>query len=341
MTTPADAEPPQRRATIVEVARLAGVSHQTVSRFFRDNDSLKPATRERVADAVTRLSYRPDPVARSMRTRRTGRLAIVVPALSAGPARMLGGSSRAAHAAGYSVDVLSIEGGVTARTRRVAELADSGQVDGVVSFAPVTADLDHVSAPVPVIVAAELDDDMRGIGHLADATAVTELVRGLTDLGHRRMMHVTGDLEFASARARRHTFTEAVAAHGGEASVVEGDWTAEDGRSAVHARAEVGRPTAIVAANDVIAAGVVRAAFERGWNVPRDLSVTGWDDLPLGRHLLPSLTTVVVDHERLGEIAMRRLIAVLRGEDEPEPARATEVSHVVWRESTGPARFVM
>lgn len=327
----------RRRPTLIEVAQLAGVSHQTVSRFFRDHDSLKPATRDRVAAAVAQLGYRPDPVARSMRTRQTDRLAIVVPALSFTPARMLGGASVAAHAAGFGVDVLSIEGGVDARSARVAELADSGQVDGIVSFAPVAAGFDADSSRVPVTVAAELDDDMRSIGHLADATVLAELVSGLARLGHRRFAHLTGDLSFASARARRDRFIEAVAAHGGESTVIEGDWTAEGAMAAVRDMPESGHPTALVAANDLIAAGAVRAALERGWRVPADLSVTGWDDLPLGRYLLPSLTTVVVDHEHLGAVAMRRLISLLRGTTAPEPPRAGEVNRIEWRESTGPA----
>jgi DNA-binding LacI/PurR family transcriptional regulator len=326
-----------RRPTIMEVAQLAGVSHQTVSRYFRAPDGLKPATKARVDTAVQQLNYRPNLIARSMRTRRTGRLAVIVPALTYSPARMLAGAMGAAHEAGYSVDVLSPEGGAGARTERLIELADSGQVEGIVSFAPVLPTVDAATSNgTMVVVSGDFDDEMRGIGELADASAVHELIRGLADRGHRRFLHVTGSLDFTSARARRDEYASAIAELGLESvDVIEGDWSAESGRAAILEADEQHRPTAVVAANDVVAAGVVRGAAERGWTVPRDLSVTGWDNQPLGRFLFPSLTSVETDLELLGRRAMRRLIVGLRG-GEPEPGVA-RLTTVIWRESTGPA----
>ena len=328
---------PHRRPTIMEVARLADVSHQTVSRYFRAPDGLKPATKARVQAAVEQLHYRPNLVARSMRTRQTGRLAVIVPTLAYSPARMLAGASTAAHAAGYAVEVLSLEGGAEERTRRVAELADSRQVDGIVSFAPVLAAAElQASSGTPIVASADFDDEMRGIGELADASAIAELIRGLADLGHRRFLHVTGDLQFASARARRDTYLKTLAELGLESlGVVEGDWSAEDGIAAVQALPHRGGPTAVVAANDLVAGGVIRGAIDRGWRVPGDLSVTGWDDHDLGRLLSPSLTTVEINLEELGARAMTRLIAALR--DEPAPPEKRGLHRVIWRESTGPA----
>jgi DNA-binding LacI/PurR family transcriptional regulator len=325
-----------RRPTIMEVAQLAGVSHQTVSRYFRAPDGLKPATRARVDTAVQQLNYRPNLIARSMRTRRTGRLAVIVPTLTYSPARMLAGAMAAAHEAGYSVDVLSPEGGAGARTERLVELADSGQVEGIVSFAPVLPTVDSTTNGTIVVVSGDFDDEMRGVGQLADASAVHELIQGLADRGHRRFLHVTGSLDFASARARRDEYTSAIAELGLEsAGIIEGDWSAESGRAAILESGERDRPSAVVAANDVVAAGVVRGAVERGWRVPDDLSVTGWDNQPLGRFLFPSLTSVETDLELLGRRAMRRLIVGLRG-GEPEPPVA-RLTTVIWRESTGPA----
>lgn len=326
-----------RRPTIMEVARLADVSHQTVSRYFRAPDGLKPATKARVEAAVEQLHYRPNLAARSMRTRQTGRLAVIVPTLAYSPARMLAGAGTAAHAAGYAVEVLSLEGGAEERTRRVAELADSGQVDGIVSFAPVMASAElQASSGTPIVASADFDDEMRGIGELADASAIAELIRGLADLGHRRFLHVTGDLQFASARARRDTYLETLSELGLESlGVVEGDWSADDGIAAVEALPDRGGPTAVVAANDLVAGGVIRGAIDRGWRVPDDLSVTGWDDHDLGRLLSPSLTTVEINLEGLGARAMTRLIAALR--DEPAPPEKQGLHRVIWRESTGPA----
>ena len=328
---------PHRRPTIMEVARLADVSHQTVSRFFRAPDGLKPATKARVQAAVDQLNYRPNLVARSMRTRQTGRLAVVVPTLAYSPARMLAGASAAAHAAGYAVEVLALEGGAEERTERVAELADSGQVDGIVSFAPVLASLElQASSGTPIVASADFDDEMRGIGELADASALVDLIHGLAERGHRRFLHITGDLQFASARARRDTYLETIASLGLESTgVIEGDWSAESGMAAVRSRPDRDRATAVVAANDLVAAGAIRAAMDRGWRVPDDLSVTGWDDQQLGRLMSPALTSVEVDLEGLGSRAMTRLISALRSE--PVPSEAQQIHRVIWRESTGPA----
>lgn len=327
----------QRRPTIMEVARLAGVSHQTVSRYLRfGGEGLKPRTRDTVAEAIAQLNYRPNLVARSMRTRVTGRVAVVMPALAFNPARMLGGATRAAHAAGYQVEVISPEGGAAARAQRVIELADSRQVDGILALSSVDVPAHDLPSDAVLVVSAAFDDEMRGIGELADASPIEEIIQGLAELGHRRFLHVAGSPLFASARARAARFVETLDRLSLEsAGVFEGDWSGESGIAAVESVRAGEEPTAIIAANDLVAIGVLRGAHQRGWAVPGDVSVTGWDDAPGSALLVPSLTSVEVNHERIGENAMARLIARLRGED----ARLVDepLSRVVWRESTGPA----
>ncbi|WP_150239510.1 LacI family DNA-binding transcriptional regulator [Nocardiopsis quinghaiensis] len=334
----ATSDTPQRRPTIKEVARVAGVSHQTVSRYLRFNGGLKESTRARVDAAIRELDYRPNLIARSMRTRRTGRLAILLPSVSSfSPDRTLAGAIAVARAEGFVVEVLSVDGGPGARGERTLELAGSGQVEGVLSLAPLAPGGDRgPGAGAPVVVSADFDDDMRGIGGLADGSVVADLVEGLAGAGHRRFLHVSGSPEFASARGRRQTYVTTIESLGLEShGVVEGDWSAESGREAVRSLPEGSGVTAVIAANDVVAAGVVRGALDRGWSVPGDLSVTGWDDNPVGAYLSPALTTVDVDRERLGGDAMRRLVAAIRG-TVPEASDAP-LNRIVWRESTGPA----
>ncbi|MBR8745009.1 LacI family DNA-binding transcriptional regulator [Nocardiopsis sp. MG754419] len=328
---------PRRRPTIMDVARLAGVSHQTVSRFLRDEGKgLKESNRERIDAAMRELDYRPNLVARSMRTRRTGRLAIVLPSLrTLGPARMLIGAVETAHAEGFVVEVVSLGGGARARTERMSELADAGQVEGILSLSPLDLDGAGPMNNAAVVVSADYDDEMRGIGELADASPVVELIERLADQGHRRFLHVTGDLGFASARGRRKTYEDTIAKLGLESfGVIEGTWSAEAGSAAIRALPEDSGVTAIIAGSDVIAAGVCRGAKERGWRVPEDLSVTGWDDNPVGAHLSPSLTTVDVDLVLLGENAMRRLVAAVR--DTTPQLTERPLNRIIWRESTGP-----
>lgn len=335
MATP---DTPRRRPTLKEVARVAGVSHQTVSRYLRFNGGLKESTRERVDAAIRELDYRPNLIARSMRTRRTGRLAILLPSVSSfSPDRMLAGAIATGHAAGFVVEVLSVDGGPEVRTERTVELAESGQVEGILALAPLASDGDRPAVGgAPVVVSADFDDDMRGIGGLADGSVVADLVEGLARAGHRRFLHVSGSLRFASARERKRTYLETIERLGLEShGVVDGDWSPESGREAVRALPADSGVTAVIAGNDVVAAGAVRGALDRGWTVPGDLSVTGWDNNRVGAYLSPALTTVDVDRERLGAAAMERLVATVRG-TEPEISEEP-LNRIIWRESTGPA----
>jgi LacI family transcriptional regulator len=329
---------PARRPTIKEVARLAGVSHQTVSRYLKSRQGLRPATLERLDVAVEQLGYRPNLMARSMRTRRTGRLAVVIPVTTYNQARLLSGALAAAHEAGHVVEVMSVEGSIAARTERVFELAQSGQVDGVLSMTPMAAtNASRLPNGAAVVVSPEYDDAMRSIGELTDASPVPQLVERLAALGHRRFLHVAGSQDFASARARKAAYLQTIERLGLESvGVVDGDWSGESGVEAIRQLAADRLPTAVIAANDVVASGVLRGARERGLEVPGDLSVTGWDDNELCRFFLPSLTTVRINLEGVGRNAMLRLINEVGG-PELEPWGGP-VAQVIWRESTAAPR---
>ena len=328
------ADTAQRRPTITDVARLAGVSPQTVSRYLRFNGGLKPLTLERVEKAIRELDYRPNLVARSMRTRKTGRLAILMPAMAFNPSRMLAGASATAQSAGYFVDVVSAGGGVRARSERLLELADSGQFEGILSLSPVLPSTENkLHQRTAVVISADFDDEMRGIGELADATPLVRMIEHLAALGHSRFLHVAGDAQFASARARKQSYLDTVERLGVESvGVFDGDWSGESGIEAIRSLPDRSRPTAVIAANDLVAAGVVRGARERGWDVPGDVSVTGWDNDGLGQFMTPSLTTVDVDLERLGSRAMGKLIASLS--DTAPEANEETLFRIIWREST-------
>ena len=204
------------------------------------------------------------------------------------------------------------------------------------SLAPI---LPSTEAALPadsaVVLSADFDDEMRGIGELADGSLVAVLIERLAELGHRRFLHVAGAQSFASARGRKHVYLETIERLGLKSmGMIDGDWTGESGLNAILELDARRRPTAVIASNDLVASGVIRGAMEGGWSVPGDLSVTGWDDNPVGAFLSPALTTVDIDLERLGRNVMSRLIAAVRGtsaEIAPEP-----LSLVIWRESMGP-----
>ena len=231
---------PTKRATIYEVADHAGVSHQTVSRYLRHNGGLKPATLARVEAAIAELNYRPNRIARSMRTRRTGRLAIVLPgAIQFLPLRLLTAAATVAHDAGYAVDLVALEGDAATRSARADELTDSGEFEGILALAswgPHASD----DSSTAVVTVADYDESMRGIGALADARACGDVVRHLADLGHRSLLHLTGDLGFTSARNRRQTFLDTVAELGLRGS---GHRRRLAGRDRVPGGARAARPT--------------------------------------------------------------------------------------------------
>jgi DNA-binding LacI/PurR family transcriptional regulator len=325
----------ERPATIHQVASLAGVSHTTVSRYLQDKDSLKPKTRIKVEYAVKTLDYRPNLVARSMRTRHTNRLAIVLASGEHFPGRLLAAASRTAHDAGYQVEIVSVEGGARERSERIDELARSGQVEGILALSPISLKGKNAYR-VPIVENGTYDDKLHGLAQLADASEIREIIEHLVSLGHRRFLHVAGAQNFASARNRKSVYLETIERLGLESvGAVDGDWSAQSGFDAITALPADCGVTAVVAANDVVAMGVIRGALSRGWKVPDDLSVFGWDDEEIGRFATPSLSTVAVDREAQGRAAIHQLVAEIRGEPAPRPMPRT-INHLVYRESTAP-----
>jgi DNA-binding LacI/PurR family transcriptional regulator len=326
-----------RRPTIREVARLAGVSHQTVSRYLRLDSTINDVMQQRIEQAISQLDYRPNLVARAMRTHKTGRLALVLPPGGAiSSLEILTGATAAAHDAGYVVEVVTLGGPADTRGARALELADSGLFEGLVALTSLNLGSQRLSAQAtPIVVAPEYDDQMRGIGELADASRLGEMIESLAEQGHRQFLHLAGDYSHAVARHRKEAYVATIERLGlGSHGVIDCDWQADRAREAVlNLPLETG-VTAVIAANDVLAAGAISGATLRGWQIPRHLSVTGWDNNPVGAAMTPAITTVSVDHERLGRRSVLKVLAVVQGR--PEPEDHEPIARIIWRQSTGP-----
>ncbi|MER7797542.1 LacI family DNA-binding transcriptional regulator [Microbacterium sp. NPDC096154] len=322
---------------MLDVARAAGVSHQTVSRYYKFRGGLKPATIEAIETAVRELNYRPNLAARSMRTQRTGRIAVITSIPAFNPAPMLGGASAVANEFGYAMEVHLLPGDSGERADRLQELVDAGQFEGILLLAPVPASrLRRAQKSLPVVSTSDFDEQMHVTGELTDAAPIDAFMSRLVELGFRRFLHVAGSPEFTSARARETRFLAAVERLGVESlGVVGRQWTGEAGRDAILALPDASPPFAVIAANDLVAVGAMRGAYDRGWSVPGDVSITGWDNADVGEFLTPSLTTVERDFEALGRRSMRRLVAELRGD--PFAPDTEPLHRIVWRESVGPA----
>ncbi|MFF7734002.1 substrate-binding domain-containing protein [Streptomyces sp. NPDC007984] len=330
--------PERKRPTIWEVAKRAGVSHQTVSRFLKNDSGMKPATRARIERAVAELDYRPNLMARSMRTQRSQRITIVLPELSGFvPIPLLRGASAAAHEAGYMTDVVGLEGGESRRARSVLSLLEARQADGVLSLVPL-GDLagGRGAGQWPVVVLGEYDDNLQSRGRLADGRPAEEILRHLADQGHRRFLHVAGSQDWASARNRRAVYVEAVERLGLTSyGVVDGDWSVRSGYEAARDLPADSGVTAVLAANDYVALGVLRGFQDRGVRVPEEVSVFGWDDEEFTRYFSPSISTVHINKEEVGRQSMLSLLALLRGEPQPKPEVA-DLFRLVPRGSSGP-----
>ncbi|MFC8683494.1 LacI family DNA-binding transcriptional regulator [Microbacterium ureisolvens] len=323
----------EKRPTSHDVARLAGVSQSTVSFVFTGRPGISDATRTKVLQAAAELSYRPNLAARSMRTQRTGRLAVVAPISTLYPVTLLSGAIAAAQQEGYVVEVVSLPPTAADRDERLAEVIASRQYEGILSFTPLRPPAAGEGGAV-VLAVGELDDDLHVTGEFTDAQPVVEMMERLAALGHRRFVHFAGPQDYPSARARRQAYLATVERLGVESlGVVDGDWSGRSGEEALNALPDDAPPLAVIAANDVVATGAIRSAALRGWKVPGDLSITGWDDHHQSAYLLPSLTSVAQDRERLGAHSMRRLIAAVRGE--PAPDKPDGLLRIIWRESTG------
>ncbi|WP_314094008.1 LacI family DNA-binding transcriptional regulator [Microbacterium foliorum] len=322
----------EKRPTSHDVAHLAGVSQSTVSFVFTGRAGISEATRDKVLRAAAELHYRPNLAARSMRTQRTGRLAVVVPIATMNPLTLLSGAISAARDAGYAVEVVSLPDDAEEREGRLSELVDSGQYEGVLAFTPLPFTDTTGGGPI-VLSVGEFDDAMHMTGEFTDSRPIAEMIERLATQGHRRFIHLAGAPDFPSARARRDAYLETIDRLGLESlGVTAGDWSGEAGEEAIDALPDDAPPLAVIAANDVIATGAIRAATRRGWRLPHEVAVTGWDDHHQSAFLVPSLTSVAQDRERLGAYSMHRLVAAVR-RGEP-PVKPDGLLTIVWREST-------
>jgi DNA-binding LacI/PurR family transcriptional regulator len=214
-------------------------------------------------------------------------------------------------------------------------LARSGQVDGILAVSSIDLK-NRASWQIPIVQSYSYDEKLHVLGELADASEVREIIEHLSSLGHRTFLHVAGDQSFTSARNRKSVYLETIERLGlVSVGAVDGDWSAKSGYDAITSLPDDCGVTAVVAGNDVVAMGVIRGARSRGWEVPRDLSVFGWDDQEMGRFTTPALSTVSVDREAQGRDGIHRLLAVIHGTPVPEPTNRT-VNRVIYRESTAP-----
>lgn len=301
------------RVSMADVAALAGVSGQTVSRVVNDSPRVDPATRARVEAAMDSLGYRPHRAARALRTGRTHTIGLVAATLATvGNSRMLQAVADAASARGYALTVVTLgeSGDIAAAFER---LRDQG-VDGAIVLNEAT-ELARAGAAsdLSLVVVDSPPDPRFGIVESDHVGGARVAVAHLLQLGHATVHHLAGPASSFAAAERERGWREALRAAGIAAPpVLRGDWTAVSGRAAGADLIERGA-TAVFAANDQMALGLLHALADSGRRVPDDVSVVGFDDVADSADYLPPLTTVRQDFDALGEHAVTALVAAIEG----------------------------
>ncbi|MFD3545152.1 LacI family DNA-binding transcriptional regulator [Streptomyces sp. NPDC058655] len=314
---------------MADVARVAGVSHQTVSRVLNGAPHVRPGTRERVLAAIRELDYRPNVAARALVTRRSQTLGVVsFGSALYGPASMLDGIEQAARSAGYFVSVASIRSlDARAVQEAVDRLRDQG-VEGIVVIAPQTPAvraIARLSTAVPVVAVGSGSGSRVptvSVDNEAGAQAVT---RHLLDLGHTTVHHISGPPGWLETTARQAGWRRALEEAGAPVPEVHpGDWSARGGYEAGLRIAGDRTVSAVFCANDQLALGLLRALHEAGRAIPGDISVVGFDDISEAAYFAPPLTTVRQDFGELGRRALELLVDELTGDERATGGRGGE-----------------
>jgi DNA-binding LacI/PurR family transcriptional regulator len=327
---------------MADVARTAGVSNQTVSRVLHGSPSVRDETRERVLAAVRRLDYRPNVLARALVTGHSRTLGVVFcDALLFGPAASLVGVEQAAADAGYVVSVVGLKSLTGDSVVGALERLQGQRVEGIVLISPrasIAQALTQTPTTVPLVMLGAWQHKLAPsveVDQVAGARMATEHLLGL---GHATVWHISGPPDWTETPRRIEGWRAALTAAGADVPApLVGDWGAPAGYSAGRRLAADPAVTAIFTTNDHVALGLLRALHEAGRNVPGDVSVVGYDDIPEAAYFTPPLTTVNQDFGEVGRRGLALLLEAIEGGE-----RRTELEQVpptlVVRGSTAEAR---
>jgi LacI family transcriptional regulator len=345
------AKPSRRRrgaTTIEDVARAASVSAMTVSRVINQGKNVRESTRSAVLEAIERLNYSPNVAARSLAAGEATHIGL----LYANPsvaylAQFLIGGLHAARSASVHLVIESCESEDPDEQAEVIRRFATSEVEGVIlppplsESAPILVELAGLRIPVVTVAGSPRDDGLNV--RIDDEAAAVEMTRYLIELGHRKIGFIKGHPNIVASHERYLGFRNALAEAGldpDEAPVEQGYFTYRSGLTAgERLLSRRDPPTAIFASNDDMAAATVSVAHRRGFNVPLDLSIVGFDDTALATSVWPELTTVKQPIAAMAEAAVELLIADLRRRRTDAPHKFTErvLSHaMIIRESSGP-----
>jgi len=325
-----------------DVARLAGVSHQTVSRVLNAHPSVSPHTRMRVQAAIDELGYRPNSAARTLATGRSKTLGVITLAGTLyGPMSMLYGIEAAAREQGYMLTVVNIRGGEDGGLDRAVASLHKQRVDGIVVIAPMVSigeSLSALAGQVPLVAVEVSPYGRLPIVTVDQAGGARSVTDHLLRLGHRTVWHVAGPSGWYEAQERVAGWTAELAAAGAEVPpALTGDWSPRSGYAAGQILSRMPEVTAVFVANDQMALGVLRALHEHGRRVPEDISLVGFDDIPESGYFSPPLTTVRQPFDTVGRLSLDVLLDQIESR-QLGPSPVVIPPELIVRESTAVPR---
>jgi DNA-binding LacI/PurR family transcriptional regulator len=327
------------RPSMVDVARVAGVSAQTVSRVSNGQANVDDATRTRVLEAMAALGYRPNGAARALKSGRFHTIGVIMTSLQTlGNIRALDAISAEAARAGFSVLLMPIADTTLPRVSGAYQRMTAQAVDGAVIILQARF-LDETAFALPPGVPVVVIDSATSPGYTVVATdhalGARQVTGHLLSLGHRQVWHIAGPQASFSAALRAESWAAALRDAGlTPPPPLHGDWTAESGYR--HGLTLGRRPevTAIFCANDQMAVGAMRALRELGREIPGDVSVAGFDDMDVAASLWPPLTTVRQDFDSVGRLSVRRLLAKVAAGPAAEAGTTIVPTRLIIRSST-------
>lgn len=336
-----------QKVTIGDVAARAGVSKSAVSFVFNGRPGVGETAKQRILEAARELDWRPDARARALSRSRAQALGLIIrrdpELLSTDPffPQFVAGVESTLSTVGYAL-VLQVVDGEQAERDAYSRFAHESRVDGVFLTDLRTQDERPsilAALGMPCVLLGS-DDDMNGsslIG-LDDAAGIRRAVRHLHALGHQRIAHVAGADRYVHSRVRRDAWADEMSQLGlAPGPIVGADFTGASGARATHELLDHPQPpTSIIYANDIMAIAGISAAIDRGVRVPHDLSIVGFDDIPLAPYVIPPLTTVRQDVFQWGNACARALVSIVEDEA-PGSIQLPPVEFIV-RGSTGPVR---
>ena len=321
------AQSPDGRPSMAQVAAHAKVSHQTVSRVVNGATGVKPATRERVEAAIRELGYRRNNAARTLVTSRSGLIGVIaVGSFLYGPTRTLAGIEEAARSHDFTTLLATIRSGgdgeLSEQFERAIDTCPDRSVEAIIVIAAqedVVRQVPMFAVDVPLIVVGPPQSHLPGLSTFSvdQRQGAKDAIAHLGELGHRRILVLTGPGRWIDAQERRTGALDECEARGIAAEVVAGDWSPASGYEAGRALADRadGVPTAIFSANDAMALGLLAAFNEAGVTVPDDVSLIGFDDIPEAGYFSPALTTVHQDFTTLGHRVLEAAAALIGGQE--------------------------